>query len=156
MKETGQGRVMGLDFGDRTVGVAVSDPLCLIAQPLEVIRRPEPMGLSKTINRLLEIASSFDVSLIILGYPKHMNNDQGERCEKTLVFRDKLAQKLDLPIVLLDERLSTVSAERALISADVRREKRRNLVDMTAASIILQGYLDTKQNEKRRQEDGLI
>ncbi len=138
-------RVMGLDYGSKTVGVAVSDPLGLTAQGLEIIRRPQENKLRRTLARISELASQYEVTEFVLGFPKNMNNTLGERAEKTLEFRDRLSRRTDLPVILWDERLTTVEANRTMMESGVRREKRAEYVDKIAAVLILQGYLDSRQ-----------
>ena len=133
---------MGLDYGTKTVGVAVSDPLGLTAQAIETIVRKEENKLRKTCARIEELIVQYDVEKIILGFPKHMNNDIGERAEKSLEFRDMLHRRTGLEVVMWDERLTTVDAERTLIESNIRRENRKKHIDQIAAVFILQGYLD--------------
>ena len=133
---------MGLDYGTKTVGVAVSDPLGLTAQAIETIVRKEENKLRKTCARIEELIVQYDVEKIILGFPKHMNNDIGERAEKSLEFRDMLHRRTGLEVVMWDERLTTVEAERTLIESNIRRENRKKHIDQIAAGFILQGYLD--------------
>ena len=133
---------MGLDYGTKTVGVAVSDPLGLTAQAIETIVRKEENKLRKTCARIEELIVQYDVEKIILGFPKHMNNDIGERAEKSLEFRDMLHRGTGLEVVMWDERLTTVEAERTLIESNIRRENRKKHIDQIAAVFILQGYLD--------------
>ena len=127
-------RIMGLDYGTKTVGVAVSDPLGITAQ--------EENKLRKTCARIEALIAEYGVERIVLGFPKHMNNDIGERAEKALEFRDMLARRTGLEVVMWDERLTTVSAERTLMESGVRRENRKKHIDQIAAVFILQGYLD--------------
>lgn len=138
-------RILGLDYGTKTVGVALSDALKLTAQPVETIERKEENKLRKTLARIEEIAKANEVSEIVLGYPKHMNNSEGRRCEATMAFKEMLERRTGLPVVLWDERMSTVFAERTLIDGGVRRENRKSYVDKLAAVYILQGYLDSKK-----------
>ncbi len=140
-------RIMGLDFGSRTVGVAVSDALGLTAQGVEIIRREQENKLRRTLARIEELIVQYQVSGIVLGYPKNMNNTIGERAQKTLEFGETLKRRTGLPVVMWDERLTTVAANRALIESGVRREKRKEYVDMIAAVYILQGYLDSCERE---------
>ena len=140
-------RIMGLDFGSRTVGVAVSDALGLTAQGVEIIRREQENKLRRTLARIEELIVQYQVSGIVLGYPKNMNNTIGERAQKTLEFGEMLKRRTGLPVVMWDERLTTVAANRALIEGGVRREKRKEYVDMIAAVYILQGYLDSCERE---------
>lgn len=136
-------RIMGLDFGSRTVGVAVSDGLLLTAQGLEIVRRESENKLRKTLARIEEIIKEYEVEKIVLGYPKNMNNTEGERCAKTVEFKEMLERRTGLEVVLWDERLSTVAADRLMIESGVRRENRKKYVDQIAATFILQGYLDS-------------
>ena len=133
---------MGLDYGTKTVGVAVSDPLGITAQAVEAITRKEENKLRKTCARIEALIAEYGVERIVLGFPKHMNNDIGERAEKALEFRDMLARRTGLEVVMWDERLTTVSAERTLMESGVRRENRKKHIDQIAAVFILQGYLD--------------
>lgn len=136
-------RVMGLDYGSKTVGVAISDALKITAQGIETIERKEENKLRKTLARIEELAKEYEVESIVLGLPKNMNNTMGERAEKTLEFKAMLERRTGLPIVLWDERLTTVEAERTLIESKVRREERKRYIDKIAAVFILQGYLDS-------------
>ena len=136
-------RIMGLDYGSRTVGVAVSDALGLTAQGVETVTREEENTLRKTLRRIEELAREYEVERIVLGYPKHMNNSLGDRAEKTEAFKEMLERRLGLPVVLWDERLTTVAAERILMESGVRRENRKEVIDKVAAGLILQGYLDS-------------
>lgn len=135
-------RALGLDAGDRTIGVAVSDLLGLTAQGVETIRRTT---LEKDIARLQELMSQYETKTLIMGYPKNMNGTEGPRCE----FVKELAEKIrkaepETEIVFWDERLSTVAASRSLIEADISRKKRKKVIDKMAAVFILQGWLDSK------------
>ena len=133
---------MGLDYGTKTVGVAISDPLGLTAQAIETIGRKEENKLRRTCARIETLIGEYEVEKIVLGFPKHINNDIGERAEKALEFRDMLHRRTGLDIVMWDERLTTVEAERTLIESGVRREDRKKHIDQIAAVFILQGYLD--------------
>ncbi len=141
-------RVLGLDYGSGTVGVAVSDELCITAQGLEIVRRESEKQLRKTLRRIEEIISEYKVEKIVLGFPKNMNNTVGERGEKTLEFKEMLERRTGLEVVLWDERLTTVAADRAMMEVGVRRENRKKYVDQIAAALILQGYLDFCDNIK--------
>ncbi len=136
-------RIMGLDYGTKTVGVAISDPLGFTAQGIETIDRKEENKLRKTLARIEELTKEYQVETIVLGLPKNMNNTLGERAEKTLEFKEMLERRTGLPVVMWDERLTTVEAERTLIESSVRRENRKKYIDKIAAVIILQGYLDS-------------
>ena len=136
-------RIMGLDYGSKTVGVAVSDALGLTAQGIEIVRRKSENKLRQTLARIEEIAKEYGVEKIVLGFPKHMNNDIGERAEKSLEFKEMLERRTGLPVVMWDERLTTVEADRTMMETGIRRENRKEYVDMIAAVFILQGYLDS-------------
>lgn len=133
-------RIMGLDLGDKTIGVAVSDPMGWTAQAVEVIRRAENPNVE--INRLKELIERYEVKMIVLGLPKNMNGTVGERGQKTIDYASMLTKKLGIPVETWDERLSTVSAERILLEADLSRSKRKKVIDKMAAAVILQAYLD--------------
>ena len=143
-------RILGLDFGSKTVGVAVSDPLGITAQGVEIIRREQENKLRRTLARIEALAKEYQVNSIVLGFPKNMNNTVGERGEKTLAFGEMLKRRTGLPVVLWDERLTTVTANRVLMESGVRREERKEYVDKLAAVFILQNYLDSLV----RKEDG--
>ena len=153
-------RLMGLDYGSKTVGVAVSDPLGLTAQGVETVWRKQENKLRQTMARIEELISEYQVERIVLGYPKNMNNTVGERAVKSLEFKEKLEKRTGLPVVMWDERLTTAEAERTLMETGVRRENRKQFLDQMAAVLILQGYLDrmTKIMEKIKfqSEDGII
>ncbi len=139
-------RVMGLDYGSKTIGVAISDPLGLTAQGIEIIRREEENKLRKSLRRIEELIEEYQVEEIVLGFPKNMNNTIGERAEKSLQLKETLERRCKLPVIMWDERLTTVEANRTLMESKVRRENRSKYVDMIAAVFILQGYLDSKAN----------
>ena len=139
-------RIMGLDYGSKTIGVAISDPLGLTAQGVEIIRREEEIKLRKSLRRIEELVKQYEVEELVLGFPKNMNNTIGERAEKSLQLKETLERRLGLPVVMWDERLTTVEANRTLMESGVRRENRGKYVDMIAAVFILQGYLDAKAN----------
>lgn len=137
-----QKRILGLDFGSKTVGVAVSDGLGITAQGLEIIRRNSENKLRQTCARIEELIREYQVDRIVLGFPKHMNNTIGDRAEKTMVFKEMLERRTGLEVVLWDERMTTVQADRTMMESGIRREHRKEYVDMLAAGYILQGYLD--------------
>ena len=139
-------RIMGLDYGSKTIGVAISDPLGLTAQGVEIIRREEENKLRKSLRRIEQLVKQYEVEELVLGFPKNMNNTIGERAEKSLQLKETLERRLGLPVVMWDERLTTVEANRTLMESGVRRENRGKYVDMIAAVFILQGYLDAKAN----------
>ena len=138
-------RIMALDVGSRTIGIACSDALLMTAQGIETIRRT---SLENDFNRLRELISEYEVHELVVGMPKNMNGTKGERAEKTEDFVEKMKAVIDLPVTFWDERLSTVMAERQLIVADVSRKKRKGVIDKMAAVVILQGYLDRLQFSK--------
>ena len=145
-------RILGLDFGSRTVGVAVSDALGITAQGVEIIRRKSPNKLRRTLARIEEIVSFYDVEQIVLGYPKHMNNTE-ERCELTKEFMEKLERRFDFPVELWDERLTTAQARNIMTESGIRGDMQKEYVDEIAAMLILQGYLDSLQMKKKEQAD---
>lgn len=149
-------RIVGLDFGSKTVGVAVSDPLGITAQPVEIVRRKSENKLRQTLARIEELAKEYEAEMFVLGLPKNMNNTLGERAERTLEFKEMLERRTGLPVVMWDERLTTVAANRAMMEGGVRRENRGQYVDALAASLILQGYLDSRslQASLEDAEDG--
>lgn len=134
---------MGLDVGDKTIGVALSDPMFLIANPLETIKRKKA---SLDIARLVEIINEYDVETIVVGLPKNMNNSIGPQSMKVMSFVDLLKKLTDKEIIYQDERMTTLQSERVLIDMDVRRENRKEHIDKIAASFILQTYLDGRKN----------
>ena len=138
-------RIMGLDYGSVTVGVAVSDALLLTAQGVETIFRKEENKLRRTLARIQELCTEYEVGEIVVGFPKHMNNTIGDRAEKSLAFAEMLRKRTGLPVVMWDERLTTVEANRTLMESGVRREHRKEYLDKIAAVFILQGYLDFKR-----------
>ena len=135
-------RILGLDFGSKTIGVAVCDPFGWTAQGLEIIRREEENNLKKSIARISELCREYAVESIVLGLPKNMNNTLGERAEACKEFAEKLENRTGLEVVMWDERLSTVAANQVLMESGVRRENRKAVIDKIAAVFILQGYLD--------------
>ena len=135
-------RIMGLDYGSKTVGVAISDPLGYTAQGIEIIRREKETKLRQTLARIEALIKEYEVDSIVLGFPKNMNNTIGDRAEKSLEFKEMLEKRTGLSVVMWDERLTTVEANRTLMEGKVRREDRSKYVDMLAAVYILQGYLD--------------
>lgn len=139
---------MGLDYGSKTVGVAVSDPLGFTAQGIETIYRKAENKLRQTLARIEELVNEYEVQKLVLGFPKHMNNDIGNRAEKSLEFKELLERRTGLEVIMWDERLTTVEAERTLIESNVRREDRKLYVDKIAAVFILQGYLDSVYMQK--------
>ena len=141
-------RIMGLDFGSKTVGVAISDALLLTAQGIEIIRRKEENKLRQTLARIEELIVEYEVKEIVLGLPKHMNATEGVRVELTEEFKEKLERRTGVPVTFWDERLTTVAADKIMMEAGIRREHRKEHVDRIAASLILQGYLDRRNMRK--------
>lgn len=135
-------RILGLDFGSKTLGVAISDPFGWTAQGIETIHRKNEENLVSTISQLKVIIETYNVDKIVLGLPKNMNNTEGERVDKTRGFKKRLEREFDLQVELWDERLSTVGAKRTLLEADISRKKQSKVIDKMAAVFILQGYLD--------------
>ena len=139
-------RVLGLDYGSKTVGVAVSDPLGLTAQRVETIWRKQENKLRRTRARIEELVKEYQAERIVIGLPRNMNYTMGVRAEKSLEFGEMVEKRTGLPVIMWDERLTTREAERALMEAGVRRENRKDYLDSVAAVLILQGYLDSLSN----------
>lgn len=140
------GRIMGLDFGSKTVGVALSDPMHLIASPLETIKRDKENKLRPTLRRLEELAETQEVELVVLGHPLNMDGTAGERTLKTEAFREQLSYRLmglgrEIPVILWDERLSTMSADEILEETGVEQGSRKQYIDKIAAALILEDYM---------------
>lgn len=147
---SGTGRILGLDYGTKTVGVAVSDPLFLTAQGVEIIRREKPTKLRRTLARIEELIAEYGVTSIVLGYPMHLNGDEGDRCEATKAFKEMLEKRTKLPVTLVDERLTTVEADDIMIESGITdRRERKKYVDKIAAMLILQDYLNEQSNQKQ-------
>ena len=134
------------------MGVAISDPLLITAQGIEIIRRREENKLRRTLARIEELILEYEVTQIVLGLPRNMNATEGERVEKTREFADRLSRRTGLPVAFWDERLTTVAADRAMMEAGVRRENRKEHVDKLAAVLILQGYLDGRAMHEEQAE----
>lgn len=147
-------RIMGLDYGSKTVGVAVSDPLLLTAQGKEIIRRERHNKLRQTLARIEELIVENEVEKIVLGCPKNMDGSEGERVERTKEFQEMIERRTGLEVILWDERLTTVAADRYMMEAGIRRESRKQYVDEIAAVFILQGYLDYLRNSQRMERHG--
>ncbi len=142
-------RIMGLDFGSKTVGVAISDPLLLTAQGIEIIRRPEENKLRRTLARIEELIVEYGVTEIVLGLPKNMDDSEGERAKLSLEFKDKLERRTGLKVTMWDERLTTVEADNIMAEAGITKYKeRKEYVDMIAAQLILEGYMEYGRNDK--------
>ncbi len=135
-------RIMGLDYGSKTVGVAISDELLLTAQGKEIIRRKEENKLRRTLARIEELILEYKVEKIVLGLPLNMDQTPSERSELCLEFKDKIERRTGIPVVMWDERLTTVEADEIMDEAGIRGRERKEYVDMIAAQIILQDYLD--------------
>lgn len=138
-------RILGLDVGTKTIGVAVSDAMGWTAQGIETIKIDEEKN-DLGFDRIEELVKTNEVTTIVVGLPKNMNGSIGERGEACQHFGELLQEKLNIKVVMWDERLSTMAAERLLISADVSRKKRKKVIDKMAAVVILQGYLDSLSN----------
>ena len=146
-------RIMGLDFGTKTVGVAISDPLMVTAQPVETITRKSANKLRQALARIEELIVENCVELIVLGYPKNMNNTVGERAQACEAFKEDLERRTALPVILWDERMTTVESERILMAGGVRRENRKAVIDQMAAVLILQSYMDAQNRETEKGSD---
>lgn len=136
-------RIMGLDYGAKTVGVAISDEMLLTAQPVETIKRERAGKLRQTLARIETLMKEYDVEKVVIGLPKKLNNEEGDRCDKTREFGDMVERRSGLEVIYQDERLTTVAADAVLAEGGVRKENRKEYIDKVAASIILQGYLDS-------------
>ena len=137
-------RIMGLDYGSKTVGVAISDAFGLTAQGIEIIRRTQENKLRQTLARIEALISEYEVTAIVLGFPKNMNNTIGDRAEKSLAFQEMLERRTGLDVFMWDERLTTVAADRSMMEAGLGRYERKEYVDEIAAVFILQGYMAAK------------
>ena len=146
-------RIMGLDFGTKTVGVAISDPLMVTAQPVETITRKSANKLRQTLARIEELIVENCVELIVLGYPKNMNNTVGERAQACETFKEDLERRTALPVILWDERMTTVESERILMAGGVRRENRKAVIDQMAAVLILQSSMDAQNRDTEKESD---
>ena len=140
-----------MDFGAKTVGVAISDPLLVTAQGIEIIRRKDENKLRQTLARIEELILAYQVEEIVLGLPKNMNDTLGARVELTNEFKEKLERRTGLPVHMWDERLTTVAADKAMMEAGIRRENRKEYVDKIAAVFSLQGYLDLRSRKKQEE-----
>ena len=143
-------RIMGLDFGSKTCGVAISDSLMITAQPKEIIRRDRENKLRKTFARIEELIEEYDVGLIVLGLPLNMDDTEGERARRTLEFQDSLQRRTGLPVVMSDERLTSVEAEEIMQKQGIPREKYHDYVDMIAANIILSEYMEKMREQEEK------
>ncbi len=154
-------RIMGLDYGSKTIGVALSDELLMTAQPLETIWRDRESKIRRTLVRLEELIRQYDVGLIVMGLPLNMDDTVGERAQATLDFRERLEQRVGLPVVLSDERLTTVEADSMLEQMQIPRQERKQWIDQVAAVIILREYMENHRKDinvrkeiKRRDVEG--
>ena len=136
-------RIIGLDYGAKTVGVAISDEMLLTAQPIETIKRERASKLRQTLARIEALMKEYDVEKVVIGLPKKLNNDEGDRCDRTREFGDMVERRSGLEVIYWDERLTTVAADAVLAEGGVRKESRKAYIDKVAASLILQGYLDS-------------
>jgi len=146
-------RIMGLDYGAATVGVAISDALLITAQGIETIRRENELQLRKTYRRIEELIAEYEVDRIVVGLPKHLNNTIGERAVKAEEFAEALRRRTELPVEMQDERLTTVEAHRVLDATNAGLEKKKAVVDKLAAVLILQSYLDRMNYRKDEKEE---
>ena len=146
-------RIMGLDYGARTVGVAISDELLMTAQAKEIIRRKDENKLRRTLARIEELIQEYDIREIVLGLPLHMDSSVGVRAEISMDFKDKLERRTGIPVVLLDERLTTVEADEIMDELGIRGKERKDYVDMIAAKVILQDYLNQRDIKKNTPEN---
>ena len=138
-------RIMGLDYGSKTVGVAISDELLLTAQAKEIIRRKEENKLRKTLSRIEELIQEYEVEMIVLGLPLNMDQSESVRSALSEEFRDKLQRRTSLPVIMWDERLTTVEADAIMDEVGIKKADRKQYVDMIAAQVILQDYLDNRK-----------
>ncbi len=140
-------RILGLDYGTKTVGVAISDPLLLTAQEFETITRERASALRHTLVRIKDICDEYQVEKIVLGYPRNMDDSEGFRCQDTLEFKKLLEKRVTIPLELVDERLTTVYADEILEESGVAKKDRKKVIDQIAAAIILQDYLDNNKSQ---------
>ena len=138
-------RIMGLDYGARTVGVAISDELLMTAQAKEIIRRKDENKLGRTLARIEELIQEYDIREIVLGLPLHMDSSVGVRAEISMEFRDKIERRTGIPVTLQDERLTTVEADEIMDELGIRGKERKDYVDMIAAKVILEDYLNARK-----------
>ena len=147
-------RIMGLDYGSKTVGVALTDPLGITAQPLETITRESENKLRRTLARLEAIVSEYHVDSIVLGLPVNMDGSVGDRAVKSLEFKEKLEKRLQIPVVMQDERLTTVEADAILDEMRVSRSERKQYIDKIAAAFILEDYMNSNLTDKEIKQNG--
>ena len=142
-------RIMGLDYGSKTVGVAISDELMVTSQGKEIIRRKEENKLRRTLARIEELIQEYSVEKIVLGLPLNMDQTPSERSQLCLEFKDKIERRTGIPVVMWDERLTTVEADEIMHELGIKGKDRKEYVDMIAAQIILRDYLDNEYNSKK-------
>ena len=142
-------RIMALDLGSKTVGVAISDPLLLTAQGIEIIRRKEENKLRQTLARIEELIAEYEVTDIVLGLPLNMDDSEGERAVTSREFKDKIERRTGIPVTMWDERLTTVEADEIMNEARIKGKDRKEYVDMIAAQIILEDYLSNMKKDGR-------
>ena len=142
-------RIMALDLGSKTVGVAISDPLLLTAQGIEIIRRKEENKLRQTLARIEELIAEYEVTDIVLGLPLNMDDSEGERAVTSREFKDKIERRTGIPVTMWDERLTTVEADEIMNEARIKGKDRKEYVDMIAAQIILEDYLNNMKKDGR-------
>jgi len=147
-------RILGLDYGSKTVGVAITDGLGLSAQPLETIEREHETKLRRTLARISEIVTEYEVSEIVLGFPINMSGTVGERAQKTLAFKEQLEKRVALPVFMQDERLTTIEADETLELCGIKKENRKKYIDQIAAVLILREYMEKKQSQKGAENGG--
>ena len=143
-------RIMGLDYGSKTVGVAVCDPLGFTAQAVETIVRKEENKLRRTCRRIEELVREYEITSIVLGYPKNMDDSVGERAKKTEEFKEILEKRTGMPVILWDERLTTIEADEILRESGMPASERKKVIDKVAAGIILQSYLNAMEAERKK------
>jgi putative Holliday junction resolvase len=141
-------RIMALDYGDKRIGIAMSDPLCLCANPLETYNRTD---IGADCRHIAQIAKEYSADIVLIGWPRNMNGTEGPRCAATAAFAQELEKFVTCPMDAFDERLTTAAAERILIAADMSRAKRKKVIDKMAAVVFLQGYLDARAYLNRRE-----
>ena len=146
-------RVLGLDFGSRTVGVAVTDPMGLTAQPVKTIVRERESALRKTLAEIAELVNTYGAERIVLGLPLNMNDSEGERAEKTRAFAEKLSDRTGVPIEFMDERLTTMEAQGILDDSGIPRSEQKRVIDQVAAQLILQAWMEREAEKKRKAEN---
>ncbi len=147
-------RILGLDFGSKTVGVAVTDPLGITAQGVEIIRRDSPNKLRKTLARIEQLIEQYDIEKIILGYPVMLDGTEGERVEKTKEFAAMIKRRTGKPVIFQDERLTTVEAYEIMDRIGIKKQDRYKYVDQIAATIILEDYMRSQELEKKESVPG--